>query len=122
MHISYVSIEIIACLNVEKQHDGELAVQCALLHDVIEDTGITYREVERAFGHQVAQGVLALSKSTSVPKEQAMRDSLERIKQQPPEVWLVKLADRITNLAPPPYYWERDKIESKSNPLPLVVE
>lgn len=38
-----------------------------------------------------------------------MSDSLERIKQQPKEVWAVKLADRITNLQPPPANWNNDK-------------
>lgn len=111
MHISFVSMEIIACLAVEKEHDGDLAVQCALLHDVIEDTKITYQEIELAFGSRVAKGVLALTKSASLPKEQAMRDSLERIRQQPQEIWMVKMADRISNLGPPPHYWKREKIE-----------
>ena len=34
-----------------------------------------------------------------------MLDSLERIRQQPSEIWLVKLADRITNLQTPPAHW-----------------
>ncbi|MBN1318420.1 MAG: HD domain-containing protein [Anaerolineales bacterium] len=111
MHISLVSMEIIACLDIESEHDGDLAVQCALLHDVIEDTEITYQEIDRVFGSKVAQGVLALTKSASLPKEQAMRDSLERIRQQPQEIWMVKMADRIANLGSPPHYWKRDKIE-----------
>jgi len=39
-----------------------------------------------------------------------MPDSLRRIQTQPPEVWVVKMADRITNLQPPPVSWSRDKI------------
>ena len=111
LHISFVSMEIIACLGVEQNRDGDLAIQCALLHDVLEDTEITFSEIKKAFGSQVAQGVLALTKKETLPKAPAMRDSLERIRQQPHEVWLVKLADRITNLAPPPHYWKRDRIE-----------
>ena len=42
MHISFVSMEIIAGLGAEKNHDGDLAIQCALLHDVIEDTDVTF--------------------------------------------------------------------------------
>jgi len=111
MHVSFVGMEIIACLDIEKYHEGDLAVQCALLHDVIEDTEIEYPEVKREFGQKVAQGVLALTKNKSLPKEQRMKDSLRRIKRQPHEIWMVKLADRITNLAPPPYYWNKDNIE-----------
>lgn len=40
-----------------------------------------------------------------------MLDSLERIKQQPKEVWSVKLADRICNLYAPPFYWNNEKKE-----------
>ncbi len=29
-HLSFVSMEIIAALNVEKEHDGNLAIQCAI--------------------------------------------------------------------------------------------
>jgi (p)ppGpp synthase/HD superfamily hydrolase len=38
-----------------------------------------------------------------------MLDSLNRIKQQPIEVWAVKMADRISNLYEPPYYWNDEK-------------
>jgi (p)ppGpp synthase/HD superfamily hydrolase len=111
MHISFVSMEVIACLERERNHDGDLAIQCALLHDVIEDAPITYQDVEREFGKRVAQGVLALTKNETIAKEHRMRDSLMRIKRQPDEVWIVKLADRICNLAPPPLYWDKVKIE-----------
>ena len=42
MHISFVSMEIIAAINHGKDCDGDLAVQCAVLHDVIEDIEKTY--------------------------------------------------------------------------------
>ena len=38
-----------------------------------------------------------------------MMDSLMRIKKLPVEVWAVKLADRITNLQPPPSHWDNEK-------------
>jgi (p)ppGpp synthase/HD superfamily hydrolase len=110
MHLSFVTMEIMAALAVEPKNDGNLAVQCALLHDTIEDTDVTYEQVAQAFGTPVAQGVLALSKNPNVTKAERMQDSLDRIRQQPPEVWMVKLADRTTNLSAPPGYWTRDKI------------
>ena len=111
MHISFVSMEIIAALNTERDRDGDLAVQCALLHDVIEDTDVTADRVEAEFGEQVARGVLALTKDSTLAKAQQMQDSLHRIQQQPYEVWMVKLADRIANLAPPPHHWTTEKRE-----------
>ncbi len=111
MHLSFVSMEVMAALALEPDRDGNLAVQCALLHDVIEDTAVTYQNVKDAFGTAVADGVLALTKDTTLPKAAQMADSLRRIQEQPHEIWLVKLADRITNLAEPPHYWTREKKE-----------
>ena len=110
IHISFVSMEIIAALAVEKVNHPDLAVQCALLHDVIEDTDISYKAIKEAFGIDVANGVDALSKRNDVKKAQRLSDSLNRIQDQPHEVWMVKLADRISNLQPPPPHWSRTKI------------
>jgi (p)ppGpp synthase/HD superfamily hydrolase len=38
-----------------------------------------------------------------------MADSLRGIRAQPHDVWLVKLADRITKLQPTPSYWTVEK-------------
>ena len=35
---------------------------CALLHDTIEDTAVTFEDIETAFNQYVAAGVLALTK------------------------------------------------------------
>ncbi len=110
MHLSFVSMEVIAALPEHPERDGNLAVQCALLHDTIEDTQVTYAQVEAEFGAKVALGVLALTKDATLDKPLQMPDSLRRIQQQPYEVWMVKLADRISNLAPPPDYWTKDTI------------
>ncbi len=113
VHVTLVTMEVIAALQYENDHDAELALQCALLHDVIEDTATTYGEVRETFGQQVADGVSALSKDEKLAKEDRMADSLRRIRTQPREVWMVKMADRITNLHLPfPSHWNRQRIES----------
>lgn len=109
MHLSFVSIEIIAALGLEQEAEGDLAIQCAILHDTIEDTETTFEQIKSQFGEAVANGVLALTKDNSLPKHLQMADSLNRIKQQPPEIWMVKLADRISNLQAPPHYWNAEK-------------
>ena len=35
-----------------------------------------------------------------------LEDYIRRIKKQPREIWMVKMADRITNLQPPPEHWD----------------
>jgi guanosine-3',5'-bis(diphosphate) 3'-pyrophosphohydrolase len=107
VHVVSVASEVIAALAVE--HDADLATCAALLHDTIEDTGASRGDIAQAFGASVADGVEALSKNKLKPKSEAMADSLARIKGQPREIWMVKLADRITNLAPPPPTWSREK-------------
>jgi len=109
MHLSLVTMEVVAALRHEPDRNEDLAVQCALLHDVIEDTKVTYEQVRDAFGSGVADGVLSLTKTDAIEKSARMADSLNRIRQQPREVWMVKLADRITNLQPPPPYWTTEK-------------
>ena len=109
VHVVSVASEVIAALPSAHVDDPHLAVACALLHDTVEDTATTRADIEAAFGAAVADGVAALSKDASVAKDQQMADSLRRIRLQPREVWMVKLADRITNLAPPPEHWTSDK-------------
>jgi (p)ppGpp synthase/HD superfamily hydrolase len=109
VHVASVAAEVIAALPAGTVAAPDLAVQCALLHDTIEDTGTSVEEIEVVFGGAVAAGVLALTKDPRVAKPDRMADSLRRIRDQPREVWMVKLADRITNLAPPPSGWTREK-------------
>lgn len=112
-HLGTVSMEMLWFLaNTKNTYNADLAVLCAILHDTLEDTNATFVEIEAKFGKDVANGVLALTKNMKLPKAEQMQDSLDRIKQQPKEVWLVKLADRISNLSAPAHYWNNDKIKS----------
>lgn len=81
-----------------------------MLHDTIEDTNLEYYKIIDLFGKEVADGVSALTKNTSInDKQEQMIDSLLRIKQQPKEIWAVKMSDRICNLYAPPYYWTKER-------------
>ena len=106
MHVVTVASEVVTHLPVLKLDDPDLAVGCALLHDTLEDTPATYDEVAQRFGKAVADGVDALTKR-DVPDK--MADSLRRIRLQPREIWVVKLADRIANMDAPPHYWTAEK-------------
>ncbi len=115
VHVVSVAAEVIAALP-DSGLDADLAVACALLHDTLEDTAergaardALAAQISERFGPAVAVGVWALTKDDTLPKTGSMADSLRRIREQPHAVWAVKLADRITNLAPPPSYWSREK-------------
>ena len=109
VHISNVAMEVIIAGFSTPNFDLGFAVQVALLHDTIEDTATNLEELEDKFGDDVAEAVFALSKNDGLPKEQRMQDCLTSIKMLQSEVWAVKLADRITNLQPPPPEWSKEK-------------
>jgi (p)ppGpp synthase/HD superfamily hydrolase len=115
VHVTKVAMEVLAATEEEPGFDRDLALTCALLHDTVEDAedaataDATRAEIRSDFGARAADGVEALTKTGSGSKAEQMRDSLRRISAQPREVWLVKLADRITNLEPPPADWPLEK-------------
>ena len=123
-HIANVAMETMAAIaSDQKVNNPDLLVQCALLHDVIEDTQTSYDVLVSEFGTDVADGVLALSKNLKLPGKTAqMKDSLARIKQQPAEIWMVKLSDRITNLQPPPKHWNKEKINAYREEAELIFK
>jgi len=122
VHPTLVSMEVIAALDLEPGRDEDLAVQCALLHDVIEDGGASYERIKTEFGEAVAGGVLALSKDEGLEEDLQLEDSLRRIRLKPHEVWMVKLADRISNLRPPPQFWTGEKIANYRKDALLIYE
>lgn len=106
VHLSNVAMEILIAGFKTPGFNTSFAVQIALLHDTIEDTATKFHELESKFGLEVAQAVSALSKDAKLPKDLQMPDCFDSIKALQPEVWSVKLADRITNLQPPPPHWD----------------
>ncbi|WP_028979750.1 HD domain-containing protein [Sporocytophaga myxococcoides] len=109
-HIGSVVFEIMTAITIEDGMDSNLAIKCAVLHDTIEDTSLSYDDILTRFGSQVANGVLALTKNATIEgKKEKMLDSLKRIKEQPKEIWAIKMADRIANLYAPPFYWTNEK-------------
>jgi len=125
-HIVSVALEVINSLShhTVSFDEANIAICCALLHDVNEDTGTRVTNslhVENI--DSVIAGVEALTKDEILPTKQGqMRDSLERLKQQPKCVQMVKLADRITNLAPAPDFWNRAKRESYVKEAKMILE
>lgn len=122
VHLSNVAMEIIIAASNSDNFKLDFAVQVALLHDTIEDTSTKIEELENKFGTKIAQAVSALTKNSNLPKDEQMQDSLSRIKVLQPEVWAVKLADRITNLQSPPSYWNNQKKINYQNEARIILE
>jgi len=87
VYLSNVAMEIFMAAMHTDDFDLEFAIHLALLHDTIEDTETTHEELSVAFGRTIADGVQALTKDATLPKEQRTMDSLNRIRKMPQEVW-----------------------------------
>lgn len=122
LHLTQVCNRAMRAAIERPELDINLIMACAILHDVLEDCATTpelYEQIStqilEAYGVEVLNGVKALSKTEILDaegnrdKSAMMTDSLHRIQQQPPEVWAVKLADRICNLQSPPPHWKDKK-------------
>jgi len=67
------------------------------LHDVLEDTSVTYDELAKTFGHVIANGVLALTDQKGNSRFERQFLTYVRLRDNR-EALLVKLCDRITNM------------------------
>ena len=126
MHLLSVASEVINALSIAplSYDEHNVAIACALLHDVNEDTPtkITKETLLAGNTEVIAKGVAALTKDKSLPsKEAQMKDSLERLKKRQNCVVLVKLADRITNLGAPPKHWDGAKKEKYCEEAKLIL-
>lgn len=124
LHISEVMTETLMAFQEtnDTNLNQKLGVLVAILHDTVEDTSVTLEEIENQFGKEVKDGVWAMTKDESLPKEKQMSDSLEKLLKQPIEVQFVKLADRIVNLKEPPHYWNTEKRKKYHKEAKLILE
>lgn len=125
-HIVSVATEVINSLSQYSisYNEANIAIACALLHDVNEDTDTRVTdELNIPNIKTVIAGVGALTKDTTLPtKQEQMQDSLARLKQEPKYVQMVKLADRITNLAPAPDFWNKAKRQAYVDEAKLILD
>jgi (p)ppGpp synthase/HD superfamily hydrolase len=80
-------------------------VIAAILHDTVEDTDVSLQEINDLFGTKVADMVNGLTQADKISPEigklsrvERMKANLEKLKKEPWEVKLIKLADRLDNL------------------------
>lgn len=121
VHLANVAMEVLFAYSESVDFDLETALQSALLHDTLEDTDVSIEDLRSNFGEKVSLCVSALTKNMDLPKEDRMKDSLNRIIQEGRSACIVKLADRITNLQIPPSYWSKEKKEQYLAEAELIL-
>jgi GTP diphosphokinase / guanosine-3',5'-bis(diphosphate) 3'-diphosphatase len=88
-------------------------VIAGLLHDTIEDTDTTARDLEERFGSDVTSLVLEATDDKSLPKETRKALQIEMAPHKSPRAQALKLADKISNLrsilASPPAEWSLER-------------
>jgi (p)ppGpp synthase/HD superfamily hydrolase len=88
-------------------------IMAGLLHDTIEDTGVTASELERRFGSNVAGLVLEATDDKSLPKETRKALQVETAPYKSPRGQTLKLADKVSNLrsllTSPPAEWSEER-------------
>lgn len=93
----------VALICVEEIGLGPTSIICALLHDVVEDTTITLKEINQDFGPKVAQIIDGLTKiaenfeQTQSAQAENFRKMLLTLSEDV-RVILIKLADRLHNM------------------------
>jgi len=97
-------------------------ITSALLHDLIEDTDITYDDLKKEFGTTVADivdGVTKLDKINYNSKEEAKADGIRKMvvaMSKDIRVLILKLADRLHNIQTIDYVddWKKERIAEET--------
>jgi guanosine-3',5'-bis(diphosphate) 3'-pyrophosphohydrolase len=104
----------IALANVLVKEGGvsDIDVLCAaLLHDTVEDTATTRKELKRVFGPAIARIVAEVTDNKKLPKATRKSLQVKHAASISREAKLVKLADKICNVRDvarrPPVSWSR---------------
>ncbi len=100
----YVTHTIAAAVIAGKMGLDDDSIIAALLHDVLEDTSVTYEELEHQFGRDVADIVEGVTKLTRVQYSTLEENQMENLRKmlmamaKDIRVILIKLADRLHNM------------------------
>nr|WP_238812971.1 HD domain-containing protein [Paraburkholderia sp. SG-MS1] len=106
----------IALANVlanEVNIDDETILIAAVLHDTVEDTDTSLRELAKLFGQEAADIVSEVTHDKSLPKPERKRLQIRNAPHMSDGAKLVKLADKICNLRDiadrPPLEWSVER-------------
>jgi GTP diphosphokinase / guanosine-3',5'-bis(diphosphate) 3'-diphosphatase len=100
----YISHPVAVACILAKLHLDLPTVMAALLHDVVEDTGVEIAVINQKFGKQVADLVEGVTKLDKIEFQSALAAQAENFRKmllamsQDVRVILVKLADRLHNM------------------------
>lgn len=98
---AYITHPVAVARLLTRFHHDAAMLQAALLHDVVEDTDITARQIENVFGPDVAQLVVELTHvTTGSDGNRSVRKALDRahLQRASPRAMTIKCMDTAHNL------------------------
>lgn len=105
-------LEVAELVSSVQPADTNLIV-AALLHDSIEDAGVTKEELIQTFGSDVADLVVEMTDDKTLPKAERKRLQIVDASELSVRAQIIKLADKISNLrailASPPANWSAER-------------
>jgi guanosine-3',5'-bis(diphosphate) 3'-pyrophosphohydrolase len=114
--------------------DPKLVI-AALLHDTVEDVGVTKEDLVQRFGPKVADLVMEVTDDKSLPKDERKRLQIEHAPKLSVGAQTIKLADKISNLrailiSPPVdwsferrkqyFEWAKQVVDAMPQPNPIL--
>ena len=128
-------IEVASLVSAAISEPDTNLVIAALLHDAIEDVGVTKAELTDAFGADVASLVAEVTDYKSLPKAERKRLQVVNAPSKSVRAQVIKLADKISNLrailqSPPEgwsrgrcheyFEWAKQVVDALSTPNPIL--
>jgi GTP diphosphokinase / guanosine-3',5'-bis(diphosphate) 3'-diphosphatase len=113
--IPYINhpIEVATILSTVGSVQDADVLAAAILHDTVEDTDTTPDEIEAEFGSQIRQIVMECTDDKELGKQERKRLQIETAAHKSQKAKLVKLADKISNVAGmatlPPADWSLER-------------
>jgi guanosine-3',5'-bis(diphosphate) 3'-pyrophosphohydrolase len=106
--------------------DDITVLAAAILHDTVEDTETTPEELEREFGAEITDTVLAVTDDKTLEKAERKRLQIEHAASLTRAAKLVKLADKICNVRDvansPPSQWPLERRQAYFDWAKAVVD
>lgn len=96
--IPYITHPLDSAVIVSMMTDDEEVITAALLHDTLEDTGVTYEDLKDQFGTRVAELVAECSEDKSKGWKERKTATLEKLKAADRDVKILALSDKLSNL------------------------